>query len=62
MRNRDRIVAIGLLTQQDVEVLGAGFKRLYPVDPATDFDDLLRAIDVADNGWKSVRKKDDARH
>ena len=29
---RDRIIAVGLLTQHDIEVLGQGFSRLWPVD------------------------------
>lgn len=41
----DRIVAVGLLTQRDVEVLGAGFRRLYPVEDTAAFDDLLRQLD-----------------
>jgi hypothetical protein len=45
---QDRIVAVGLLTQRDVEVLGSGFHRLWPVDEAPDFSELLQAIDEAD--------------
>jgi len=43
------IVAIGLLTQQDLTLLGRGFDRAFPLDPAPCFDDLLRAIDEAEN-------------
>lgn len=43
----DRIVAVGLLTARDLEVLGTGFRRAFPVDPETEFDDLLAAIDRA---------------
>ena len=45
---RDRIIAVGLLTQHDIEVLGQGFSRLWPVDETPCFTDLLRAIDDAD--------------
>lgn len=44
----ERIVAVGLLTQRDVEVLGHGFSRLWPVDQTPCFTDLLEAIDQAD--------------
>ena len=44
----DRIIAIGLLTARDVETLGTGFRRLFPIDEAPCFSDLLRAIDDAD--------------
>ena len=43
-----RIVAIGLLTQQELEMLGHGFDRAYPVDDDLVFEDLLQAIDRAD--------------
>ncbi len=44
----ERIVAVGLLTRQDVELLGHGFSRLWPVDQTPCFSDLLQAIDEAD--------------
>lgn len=44
----ERIVAIGLLTERDVRQLGETFTRLWPVDSSTDFSDLLRAIDEAE--------------
>ena len=44
----DRIVAIGLVSARDLKLLGAGFKRAYPVDDAADFTDILRRIDQAD--------------
>ena len=44
----DRIVAVGLLTQRDVDVLGTGFRRMFPVEPNTDFDDLLRRLDACE--------------
>lgn len=42
------IVAIGLLTQHELELLGQGFDRAFPVDEELVFEDLLRAIDEAD--------------
>lgn len=44
----DRIVAVGLLTKREVELLGQGFTRLWPVDETPCFSELLRAIDEAD--------------
>lgn len=43
----ERIVAVGLLTARDLEVLGSGFRRMFPVERDTSFDDLLTAIDEA---------------
>ena len=43
-----RIVAIGLLTQHEIELLGQGFDRVFPIDEELVFEDLLRAIDEAE--------------
>ena len=45
---KERIVAVGLLTQREVELLGHGFSRLWPVDQTPCFQELLQAIDDAD--------------
>lgn len=45
---QDRIVAIGLLTTQDLTLLGPTFDRTWPVEEAPTFNELLRAIDEAD--------------
>lgn len=45
----DHVVALGLLTERDVRVLGPEFDRLYPIEETADFDALLRAIDDADH-------------
>ena len=42
------IVAVGLLTRTDLDVLGPSFTRIWPVDETPCFDGLLRAIDDAD--------------
>ena len=42
------IVAVGLLTQRDLDVLGPTFTRVWPVDQAPSFAELLKAIDEAD--------------
>ncbi|QXT36936.1 hypothetical protein KV697_06465 [Sphingomonas sanguinis] len=44
-RRPDAIVAVGLLTQRDLDVLGSGFRRSFPVHEDTAFDDLLQALD-----------------
>lgn len=44
----EQIVAVGLLTRNDVRLLGPSFERLWPVEEAPHFRDLLRAIDQAD--------------
>lgn len=44
----ERIIAIGLLTRRDLKVLGPTFDRVWPVEEAPHFNELLRAIDEAD--------------
>lgn len=44
----DQIVAVGLLTGNDVRLLGPSFERLWPVEEAPHFRGLLAAIDEAD--------------
>ena len=47
MRNEE-YVAVGLLTRPDLDVLGSGFRRAYPLNHDTDFSDLLKRIDQVD--------------
>jgi hypothetical protein len=47
--DQDGIVAIGLLTQRDLTLLGPSFTRVWPVEEAPAFAELLRAIDRADD-------------
>lgn len=49
MIDQGRIVAVGLLTQRDLDVLGSGFKRAFPLNHSTDFDELLKRIDESEN-------------
>lgn len=44
----ERIVAIGLLTRREVQLLGPTFDRIWPVEDAPHFNELLKAIDEAD--------------
>lgn len=48
MPERERIVAVGLLTESDLRTLGREFRRVYPIDETPCFAELLRAIDEAD--------------
>lgn len=48
MPEREGIVAIGLLTQDDLKRLGTGFDRAFRVDETPCFGELLREIDDAD--------------
>lgn len=45
---QERFVAVGLLTQRDVDALGVNFRHLWPIDEAPCFSQLLQAIDEAD--------------
>ncbi len=56
---RERVVAVGLLTQRDLDVLGVTFKRMWPVDETPCFEGLLRAIDEAD---RDMRRKRDGKN
>jgi hypothetical protein len=52
----ERIVAVGLLTQREVELLGHGFSRLWPVDRTPCFTDLIKAIDEADEQLRQAHQ------
>ena len=51
----ERIIAVGLLTAGDVELLGPTFSRLWPVDETPCFSGMLRAIDEADRELRHSR-------
>ena len=50
------IIAVGLLTQRDLDVLGNGFNRLWLVDETPCFAGLVQAIDEADR--QQIRERD----
>ncbi|QNP42838.1 hypothetical protein [Sphingomonas daechungensis] len=52
----ERIVAVGLLTQREVDLLGKSFSRLWPVDDTPCFADLIEAIDRADEELKMAHQ------
>ncbi len=45
MDRSEKIVAVGFLTQRDLDVLGRGFTLHFPVPKDSAFDDLLRQLD-----------------
>lgn len=48
------IVAVGLLTAKDLDMLGPAFTRAWPVDETPCFPQLLCAIDDADRKlWRA---------
>jgi hypothetical protein len=53
----ERIVAVGLLTRRDLDLLGPTFDRVWPVEDAPSFNELLRAIDDADDNLKQDRRR-----
>ena len=53
----DRIIAVGLLTRRDLDVLGPTFDRVWPVEEAPHFNELLRAIDDADRRLQQVSRR-----
>jgi hypothetical protein len=55
MDQAERIVAVGLLTQGDLDLLGPAFKWAWPVGNAPEFDELISAIDEADNELRRSR-------
>jgi hypothetical protein len=54
-REAERIVAVGLLTQTDLDMLGQGFRRAFRIDDDPCFDDLLAAIDAAEERRQGSR-------
>jgi hypothetical protein len=55
MEEAERIVAIGLLTEHDLNVLGTGFRRAFRIDDSPCFDELLAAIDAAEKRAEEER-------
>ena len=46
MNDRNDIVAVGLLSARDLERLGTGFTRAYPVEDAHGFADVLAKLEA----------------
>jgi hypothetical protein len=58
--SKKSVVAFGLLTNDDLKVLGPSFQRVWPVDQTPCFGDLLRAVDEADRDIWRARDRGDA--
>lgn len=55
----ERIVAVALVTEAELQMLGEGFNRAFPVDETPCFVGLLESIDDADrtlrtSPWKAI--------
>ncbi|MGI8705403.1 MAG: hypothetical protein ACR2JJ_06365 [Sphingomicrobium sp.] len=70
--DQERIIAVGLLTRQDLNLLGPTFSRAWPVEEiraqnvrgtneheGPDFAELLRSIDEAD---EQMRRDENVGH
>lgn len=57
----DRIVAVALVTEAELQLLGEGFNRAFPVEGAQCCDSILQAIDEADRGFKAQLGKEDTK-
>ena len=53
----ERIVAVGLLTQRELNLLGPMFERAWPVEEAPHFNEMLRAIDEADRQLQQMKER-----
>jgi hypothetical protein len=54
---QERIIAVELLTRQDLNLLGPAFSRAWPLEDAPDLAVLLRSIDEAD---EKMRREENA--
>lgn len=55
-----QIVAVGLLTEHELQLLGAGFSRAWPIDDTPCFQGLIQAIDEAERElWRSRNEETD---
>jgi hypothetical protein len=57
MKEVPRYVAWGLLTEDDLERLGSGFRMAFPLDTASAFDDLLMLLDGASTERKGTERE-----
>jgi len=51
-----QIITVGPLTQHELQLLGVGFSRAWPIDDTPCFDRLLQAIDGAQREMWSVQR------
>jgi hypothetical protein len=43
----DHFVAVGLLTESNIRMLGPSLRQVFPIPRDQKFDDLLKALDEA---------------
>ena len=56
---KDRIVAVALLTQSNLDAYGSALKRVFPVHEVPCFTELLAAIDEADRQhWRTEDRQE----
>jgi hypothetical protein len=53
----ERIVAVGLLTRHELQLLGPAFDRAWAVEEAPAYNELLRAIDEADQRLQQKQQR-----
>lgn len=46
-------VAIGLLTETNIRMLGTSLRQVFPIPQDNKFDDLVKALDEARNETRS---------
>lgn len=54
MAANEEIVAIGLLTKRELEMFGSTLSKVWPIEEAPTFAQLLEAIDDADREGTSL--------
>ncbi len=55
----DRIVAVALLTQSNLDAYGSALKKVFPISETPCFGDLLEMIDKADREhWRDEDRKE----
>jgi hypothetical protein len=51
--SENRIVAVSLLTQQELDRYGSGLKKVFAINDGPCFEELLQLLDDADReGWR----------
>ena len=53
-------MAIGLLTQRDLNLLGPAFERVWPIEETPPFSELVRAIDELDQKLRELADRSDS--
>ena len=48
----DPFVAVGLLTETNIRMLGSSLRHVFPIPRDDKFDDLVKALDEARSGGR----------